>query len=444
MTTPLLTPADAAWDEARRAWNLAVDQQPEAVAFPTTADEVAAIVADARSRGLRVAAQATGHGAAALGPLDGTILVKTERMRRVSVEASAAIARVEGGAQWQDLVPVAAEHGLAALAGSAADVGVVGYTLGGGVGFLGRRYGLACNSVTAVELVTGDGEQVRCDAGHERDLFWALRGGGGSFGVVTALEFSLKEVPSLYGGVLFWPWERSAEVLHAWREWTGTVPDEVTSIGRVVQFPPLEIIPEPVRGKQFVLVEAAYLGDEDAGAELIAPLRALGPVMDSFRTISPTELRTLHNDPPEPVPGAGDGILLADLAPEAIDAFVGVAGPGSGSPFVGAEIRQFGGALGRAAAGAGALPMLDGAFGTFCVGMAPTPEAKDAVNGHLDAVREALAPWDTGRAMANFRDRRTGERALFGSAAARLLGQIKARVDPDDVIRGNHPVAPGE
>jgi hypothetical protein len=436
------TPADTDWDAARAAWNLALDQRPEAVAFPASAGEVAQVVRSAREQGLRVAAQATGHGAAPLAPLAGTILVKTGRMRGASVDPERRTARVEAGAQWQDVIPLAAEHGLAALAGTAPDVGVVGYTLGGGTGWLARRHGLAANSVTAIELVLADGSHVRADAGSEADVFWALRGGGGAFGVVTALEFALYPAASLYAGTMFWPWERAGEVLHAWREWTDTVPDELTSLGRIVQLPPLPTVPEPLRGRSFVVVEAAFLGDEAAGAEVVAPLRSLRPEIDMVRPMAPTELHTLHNDPPVPVPGRGDGMLLGGLDAETVDAFVSVTGQGSGSPFVGAEIRHFGGALAVAPDGAGAQPTIPAPFGTFCVGIAATPEMREAVGAHLTTTGEALAPWRSDRTFLNLADSPQDPSVLFGAETAARLLEIKARVDPDGLILANHSLMP--
>ena len=245
----VVVPGSPGWDDARRAWNLTVDQRPDAVFMPGDAEEVAAAVRAAGAAGLRVAVQATGHGAGPRRNLEGTLLINTSRMRGASVDPASRTARVEAGAQWRDVGPLAAEHGLAALHGSAPDVGVVGYTLGGGVGWLGRRYGLAANSVTAIEVVTADGEAVRADADTEPDLFWALRGGG-SFGVVTALEFRLYPVESLNVGWLVWPWEEARRVLARWAEWTDTVPEEVTSIGRILQLPPLPDLPEAFRGRQ--------------------------------------------------------------------------------------------------------------------------------------------------------------------------------------------------
>src|SRR5580693_1141619 len=241
------------------------------------------------------------------------MLLRTTRMRSGHIDPAARTARAEAGAVWQDVTVPAAQYGLAALAGKSPNVGITVDTLGGGLGWRARRYGLAANSVTAAELVTPDGDLVRADAGHEPDLFWAIRGGGGSVAVVTELEMRLYPVRALYAGALFFPLQRAAEVLHAWRAWTGTVPDEVTSLGRILRLPPLPEVPEPLRGRAFALVEAAYLGDADAGAALIRPLRQLGPELDTFAMIPAAALQQLHMDTDQPVPAQGDGALLADF-----------------------------------------------------------------------------------------------------------------------------------
>ena len=257
-------PDDEGWDEARRAWNLAVDQRPAAVALPITDADVVEIVNFAREEGLRVAPQGTGHGASALAGLDDTILLSTKRMRGVRIDPNARRARVRAGAIWQDVTAPASAYGLAPLAGSAHDVGVVGYTLGGGLSWLAREHGFACDSVTAIELVTADGALVRTDERNDPELFRALRGGGGNFGVVTSMEFKLYPVSELTGGALLWPQERAEEIFNAWREWTTTVPNHVTSLCRLLNVPPLPDVPEPLRGRSFVVVEAAILGDDCA------------------------------------------------------------------------------------------------------------------------------------------------------------------------------------
>ena len=256
----------------------------------------------ARSHDLRIAPQGTGHGALPLGQLEGAMLLKTSRMRRVHISPALRSASAEAGAEWEDVVAPAGEHGLAALAGTSPNVGVTGYTLGGGMGWLARRYGLAANSVTAVELVTPDGRHLRADADDEPDLFWAVRGGGGSVGVVTALEMELYPVAELYAGALFFPIERSSEVLRAWREWTDTVPDEVTSMGRLLRLPPLPEVPEPPARRAFASVEAAYLGDAAAGAAAGSPAARARPrtrhVRDNLRPrAGATEHRPRATDP---------------------------------------------------------------------------------------------------------------------------------------------------
>jgi FAD/FMN-containing dehydrogenase len=439
-TESLVLPHDPGWDEARLAWNLAVDQQPAAVALPESAEDVAAVVRWARGRGLRVAPQGTGHNAAAMGSLAHTVLVKTERMRGVAIDAASQTARVEAGVVWEEVTDAAAEHGLAALAGSSPDVGVVGYSLGGGISWLARRHGMAANSVTAVELVNADGELVRADADHEPELFWALRGGGGSFGVVTALEFKLYPITEVYAGVLFFPIERGREVLSAWRRWIEDVPDEVTSVGRFLQFPPIPDIPEPLRGGSFVVVEATSLLGEQATAELLQPLRELGPAMDTFATMPVEKLKHLHMDPEHPVPGAGDGMLLGDFPEAAIDELVAAAGAGSRSPLLSVEVRHLGGALARIQPGHGALATIEAGFALFAVGIAMTPEMGAAVRAHVEVVRAAMAPWDAGRDYLNFTERRERGERLFGSTTYKRLQTVKGTVDPDDVFRSNHPV----
>jgi FAD/FMN-containing dehydrogenase len=434
----LVLPHDPGWNEARLAWNLSADQQPEAVALPESADDVIAVVRWARLRGLRVAPQGTGHNALPLGSLAHTVLVKTERMRGVEIDPQAQIARVEAGVIWAEVSDAAAEHGLAALAGSAPDVGVVGYSLGGGISWLARRYGLAADSVTAVELVNADGELIRADAEHHADVFWALRGGGGSFGVVTALEFKLYPIAEVYAGVLFFPLERGAEVLRAWRRWVDDVPDEVTSIGRFLQFPPIPDI--PLAGKSFAVVEATSLLGQAATDELLRPLRELGPAKDTFATMPVQELQHVHMDPKHPVSGFGDSLLLADLTDAAIDALVRAAGAGSGSPLLSVELRHMGGALSRRARGAGALATIDGSFLMFAVGATPNAELSAAVKAHVEVVQAALAPWDSGRMHLNLAQRRERGERLFGDAVYRRLQAVKAAVDPDDVFRSNHPI----
>ena len=440
MRGAVIEPDGPGWDAATQAYNLSFVQRPAAVAVPEDERDVAAVVRYAHVNGMQVAPQRTGHNAEPLGEMDDVILLKTDRLRGVEIDVERRIARVRAGSKWEDVVPRASELGLAALHGSTPDVSVAGYSLGGGVGWYARKHGLSTNSVTAIELVTADGRLRRVDHENEPELFWALRGGGGNFGVVTALEVQLYAIPEVYAGVLFFPWERSAEVLQAWLEWTRTVPEELTSVGRILQFPPIPEIPEALRGGQFAVVEAVYIGSERDGAQLVAPLRALGPAIDTFAMVPPAGIAELHMDPPDPVPYTGEGMMLRELDAAAIEAFVAAAGPGSRSPLVSAEIRHLGGAMMRARPGHGALATFDAPYLTFALGMVFDDETYAANRRQLAVLREALTPYDTGRQDLNFTEEETDPATFYRAEAYRRLRAVKAAFDPDDVFRANHPI----
>lgn len=436
----LVRPGDGDWDQARQAFNLTLDQRPELVALAADADDVARVVRFAAGHGLRVAAQRTGHAAGPLGDLEGTVLLKASAMTRTRIDAEKRRARVQAGAQWQDVVPAASEHGLAALHGSAPDIGIVGYSLSGGIGWYARKLGLATNGITAVELVSADGEQVRASAESEPELFWALRGGGGNFGVVTALEFALHEVGEIYAGAVFFPFERASEVLHTWREWIATVPEEVTSVGRMLQFPPLEMIPEPFRGRSFSLVEATCLADEATGRELLRPLRELGPEIDTFGSVPPAALPALHMDPPEPVPYEGEDFMLADLPADAIDDALAAAGPGSGSPLLSVELRHLGGALARPEPDHGALAAIDGVILGYSVGMFGDEAGRRAIEAQLARVRAATAPYAAERRYFNFCEAKVDASTFFDAETLTRLRRVKTTVDPEGMFRANHAI----
>src|SRR4051794_12737897 len=359
-------PGDDGYDAARSGFNLALDQRPAAVAYPATAEEVAALVRCARAAGLRVAAQSTGHNAGPLGDLSETLLLKTSGMHGVEIDRERRVARAGAGVLWGDVVEAAAPHGLVALHGSSPTVGVAGYSLGGGMGWLARSHGLQANSLTAIELVTAEGEWVRTDADHDPELFWALRGGGGNFGIVTALEFRLYEITEIHAGFMVWDWSEAARVLPVYARWAVDAPDHVTTSFRIMQLPPLPEIPEPIRGRSIVIIDGAVQGDP----AVLEPLRALGPEIDTFATIPAPALVRLHQDPEEPMPFTSETALIDELPQAAIDMRIRMAGPKSGSPLAGVELRQIGGALVRREPGHGAVGGIDGQFVLFMGGMA--------------------------------------------------------------------------
>ncbi|RZS64624.1 FAD/FMN-containing dehydrogenase [Agromyces ramosus] len=447
----VVIPGDPGWDEARAAWNLAVDQRPVAVVVAGSENDIVHAVRTAKGLGLSVAPQATGHNAGPLAAANGladSLLLRTSELRGVQVDPDLRVARVEAGALWGDVVAAAAPHGLAALAGSSHDVGVVGYTLGGGISWLGRTHGLAANSVLAVELVTADGVRRRVDADHDPELFWAVRGGGGDFGVVTALEFRLYAIAEIVGGTLFFPLERAEEVLQAWAAWTAGVPDTVTSVGRVLRLPPMPELPPFLSGQSFVVVEAAIQESPERADELLAPLRALAPAMDSVHPQPVAELLQLHMDPPAPTPGYGDGMLLAELPPAAVRAFIAAVGPESGSALLSAEIRHVGGGLApevalataaeRGTPAPGAVAGLEAEYLVFGVGIA-VPGAGEALAASLGRLLSRVEPWRAPVDYLNFAEHERPAERLFGERVHRLRA-VKQAVDPTGVIRSNHPV----
>jgi FAD/FMN-containing dehydrogenase len=436
----IATAADSDWDDARTAWNLAADQQPFAVAFVESADDISTVVGFARDNGLRVAPQGTGHGAVPLGSLDEAILVKTTRMTRIELEDGRA--RVEAGALAADLGQEAAKSGQSFLPGTSPNVGVTGYTLGGGLSWLSRKYGWACNSVTAIELVTANGDALTVDAVTNPDLFWALRGGGGGYALVTALHVELVPVSEVYAGALVFPPGLAADGIRAYRDWTADAPEEAGSLVRLLNLPPIPDIPEPLRGKKWVAITAACVGDREQGEKTIAPLREIGePVLDTFEQIPATGMTRIAMDPEPPVPGLAHHRLLAELPDDAISAFVAVAGPDSGAPLLLAELRHLGGALRRPAKNGGALEKLDEEFVMMGIGMLMDPALREPIDGALDALADAMGPWSAERGLFNYAERPCHLDALLPAEICERLAQVKRSWDPDDRILANHSVA---
>ena len=435
----VIVPDDPRYDEARSSFNLLVDQRPAAVAFPSDARDVADAVAFAKRVGLRVAPQATGHNQAPLGEMEELLLVNVSRLQDVHVDPAARSVRVGAGVKWDRVAPRLSAHGLAGLHGSSPDVGIAGYSLGGGMGWLARKYGLQTNAVTAFELVTADGEQIRVDAEHEPELFWALRGGGGNFGIVTAIEFDVVEVDELYAGALFFPFERAPEVLHTWNAIQSSFPDELMSWANLLHFPPIPDVPAFARGNSYAVVMAAYLGNAREGAALLRPLRELGAERDTFATVPPVVLGDLAMDPLDPVPFQSTSALLEALPAKGIDALLAAAGPESGrGPTVSMlQLRQMGGALARVSPGAGARSTLPGELSLFALGAVFDEAMGDAVGAALADVDAAVRPYRAGY-YPNFVEEPADASAFFDPETWQRLRVAKGTYDPDNVFVGNH------
>lgn len=434
-------PGEPAYDAGRVPWNLAAEQHPAAVAAPRSPREVRRVVRAAAAAGLRVAPQSTGHAAGVLvsHSLADVVLMRTSAMAGVRIDPVRRVARVEAGALWEHVVAAAAAHGLAALHGSAPDIGVVGYALGGGLGFYGRRYGLASNSVKAVEIVTANGRLVRADARHKRKLFWALRGAGGAnFGVVTAIEIELIPVHEVYAGMMLWPLEHYQRVLRAWTEWSPTAPISATTSLRAMRFPPMPDLPGFLSGRSLVVLDGAFLDGPEAADRELAAFRALGPEMDTFGTMPAPGLTQIHMDPPTPTPSVGGSMLLTDLDEDGLTTLVSAAGPEADTSLLVIELRQLGGALAQTPRGAGSLDRVDAAYALFALAVAPSPEMATVGTASADAILAAMDPWGTGQQFLNLAERAVGVDKAFGAGAYDRLVRIRAKHDPDGMFVANH------
>jgi Berberine and berberine like len=338
--------------------------------------------------------------------------------------------------------------GLAGLLGSSSGVSVVGYTMGGGFGWLGRKYGFNADSVREADVVSAEGELLRVSPYEHQDLFWGLKGGGGNFGVVTSLEFALYPLTTVYGGNLFYPVERAPEVLELYSRWAETLPEEMATAVAFMNFPPLPMIPEPLRGGSFVSVRGCYCGDPpEAGEELLGPWREFGePLVNTFRVMSYREMDMIGMDPVDPIGAYTHVELLGELSPEAVAKLVEVAGVDSNSPLILLELRHLGGALERPPADLSPIGRRDSKFTMAGVGATPTPEVAQAVQAHLAYVAEEMRPYETGATYVNFLDLdgATPERVRAAYSPEdweRLVG-LKNRYDPDNLFRFNRNIPP--
>jgi FAD/FMN-containing dehydrogenase len=433
---PVHIPGDEGYDEARLPWQRRIDPYPTLIAEATGPADVRAAVRIARENDLPLAVLATGHGTVA--PADGSLLLKTSRMRSVEVNAGERVARVGPGALWSDVIAAAAPHGLAPLSGTSSAVGVTGYTLGGGAGWLSRAFGYAADSVLHAEVVTADGELLTVSADEHPDLFWALRGGGGNFGVVTALEFRLYPVDRVYGGMAMFDAARAANALAVYREWALDEPDESNTALVVATMPPLPQLPEAVRGRRVLMLRALYLGGPEEAQRVLEPLldAAGPPLMNGLAEASYGDA-TAMGPPPPPAFTALHFDLLREVPDEAISAAVEADGAVSA-----VELRHWGGAMARPENGAGPIGHRDVPFSVVAMAQVEDREQLAAAEAGVAQVAAALQPHATGGSFLNF----LGDPARTASAYTpedyRRLTEVKRAYDPGNLFAANHNIPP--
>ena len=440
----LLTPQDPAYAQARRVWNGMVDRYPALIARCLSPQDVSGAVRFGRDHGLPIAVRGGGHNVAGLGTCDNGIVLDLSGMRDFALDAAAGTARVGPGHTWGSFDAAAAEAGLATTGGLISSTGVAGFTLGGGIGWLMRRYGLACDNLVAAELITADGERVYTDESQRPELLWGLRGGGGNFGVVTSFTFRLHPVTTVFGGMALYPAERAREVLNAFAELTATAPDGLTSLAAFITAPPAPFVPEGLQGRPAIAIVACYAGDPADGEATIASLRRIDPpAADLFGPIPYVALQSMLDA------GAAAGLrnywksgYLRTLEPDFLDHLVerAVSAP---SPLTQVHLHHMGGAVACVPGDQTAFAHRDASFALNLVGTWDAPGADDANISWVRETWEDLGTWTSG-VYVNFLGAEGDDRvrAAYGDATYARLARLKRQYDPENVFHLNQNVHP--
>ena len=438
----LVTRDDPDYQGARLGWIVNVDQRPAAVLEVAHVADVVEAVRWAAAHGMAVTAQPNGHGARIT--VDDTLLLRTRALGGVEVDRARGTVTVGAGVKWGELCAALDGTSLMALTGSNPDPTVVGLVLGGGVSWFTRLHGFTANSVVAVDLVDAAGELVHVTRATDPDLFWALRGGGGDFGIVVRMELALFEAPELYGGQLMWPVEHAPAVLRAFRDLALVAPRELSIWAFVLHFPPLPDIPEPMRGRSFVTVAATYVGSSQLAEMLLWSLREAAPVaMDLMRPLRPSEVGDVAQEPTEPMPALEHSVLLTALDDDAIDALLAVVGDPRTCPLMVTQIRGLGGAFADDSPAGGSVTPVAEPFQLITVGVPAVPELAQAIPHAFAAVDSALARVASGQLMPNFTGAHQSDAAGYDTGRLERLRAIKRERDPRGVIRSNKPVLAG-
>jgi FAD/FMN-containing dehydrogenase len=446
----LVTPEDAAYEDARKTANGMFDKRPAAVAQCASVDDARAALAAARAADMVVAVRAGGHSAQGLSSCDGGVVIDLSPMKRVEVDGDQGTAKVQAGANWGDLDGATQEHGLAVTGGRVSDTGVAGLALASGSGWLERMYGVTPASLIAAEVLTADGDLVTASADENPDLLWGLRGGGGNFGIVTELTFRLHPVgPTILAGQLGFPREGTEELARAYRDYMESAPDEVGGGLALITAPPLEFIPEPVRGQPITGVIFCYIGPVEDGQRALADLKAqLGePAMDMVQPIPYTALQQMiDGSAPRGISEYFKFDFLQALSDEAIDTLVDAFAK-CPSPHSQVILEPLGGECSRTDGDSMALSMPDVFWAYHSLNMWLDPAESDVNVVFAREFSATMAPFGVGVAYPNFLNLDEGDqrlRASFGEEKWTRLTELKRRWDPDNVFRLNQNIPPAD
>jgi len=440
---PVKKPGDEGYDVSSTSYNRVLEYRPDLVVPATTSDHVVAAVEQAGRTGTPVAVHSTGHGPSVA--VETGVLIDVSRMTGVRVDEQSRTAWVSAGTRWQEVLAATAPLGLAPLSGSSPVVGVAGFVTGGGIGMLGRRYGFAADHVRELELVTADGRLRKVSPEQDPDLFWAVRGGKGNFGVVVSMGLELLPVSTLYGGGLYYSGEHVAQALHAYAEWTTSVPDEMTTSVLLIQVPDIEGLPGPLRGKFVMHLRVAYCGTPEDGDRWLKPMRDAAPqLMDTVAEIPYAQVPAIHHEPLQGLPGYSRNIALGPVGADWATALLAIAGPGAGAPY-GVEVRHLGGAYAREPEVPNAVGGRDAAFSLTANSLVAQAERAVLAEAH-ERLQRQMRPWATGGRLLNFLGVADADpeivRTAFRPADYERLTAVKASYDPANIFRLNHNIPP--
>jgi FAD/FMN-containing dehydrogenase len=442
----VIRPGDDAYDDSRHVFNAMIDRRPAIVARCVNADDVVVAVSTAVAEGLSLSVYGGGHGVTGSAVCDGGLCVDLRGMKAIEIDAASSTARVEAGVTWGELDAATQEHGLAVTGGRVSTTGVGGLALGSGSGWLERKYGFTCDSLRRAEVVTASGQQVIASETENPDLFWALRGGGGNFGVVTAFHFQLHQVgPIVLGGMLIHPAEGAAALVRFWRDFMRDAPDEVGSGLAFICAPPADFVPEPVRGKPVIGIVICYAGDPDVGARVLAPLLEYGPPAVNLmqpmpyvavqQLLDPGNQRGMHN--------YWTGDFYEDLPDDAVDVLASIATKPV-SPMTQIIVVAGGGAVARVDDEAMAFGHRSTRWNIHYLSMWPDAADTDANIAYTKRLAGAMKPYSTGRVYLNFLGDEGQDRvaAGFGEKKYAELRSIKSKWDPTNVFKNNQNIPP--
>nr|WP_294690571.1 FAD-binding oxidoreductase [uncultured Friedmanniella sp.] len=436
-------PGDADYDDRRALFNAMIDKRPRLIASCSTPADVASALDRARSDGLAVAVRSGGHAVAGQSSNNDGLVIDVRPMKAISIDPAARTARVGAGCTWGEFDEAAQAHGLATTGGRVSTTGVSGLTLGGGSGWLERQHGLSCDNLLAVELVTADGRELRADERSHPELLWACKGGGGNFGVATALEFALHPVgPTILGGMLAWPADRGAEVARHYRDMAFDAPRQFASGLVMLSGPPEPFIPEHLQGQPLVAVAVVWTGDEATGTDVIQSLRDLGPEVDLVEPRSYTQMQSMMDDPPG-LRQYWSGDYHDALPDSALDIFL-AAGASRPSPLTQHLLVPWGSAIRAVADGDTPISRRNASWVSHPFATWENPHDDVANINWVRDYRAAIAPYTNGGTYLNFIGDEGEDRiaAAFGEQNLNRLREIKGEYDPDNVFAGNQNIRP--